>query len=258
MAAVSKSILTISSVVLILLFAGGVYLFLNFGSVAKTVSERVASQALGVPVSIGSVEVSFQDKAVTVSRVAVSNPPGYQGKHAATIETIFLKAHTLSQALLNFQDITVRGADVYLEVKPDATNLSDIKKNVNTKAAAGDKAAEQIKVIIEQMRIESLHVNPRVLLVGAPDIKPVTVPDIVLRNIGKRENGVLAREAIAQIWGRISQDVSRAANQAGFYEGISPDALEDLGVGQIESLKQQIKEDMEELGSGLKKLFGGD
>jgi hypothetical protein len=255
MAALSKTALTAASLATAMLFGGGVYLFMNFGSIARTVSERVASETLGVDVDIGGVSVNWQQKAVTVSNVRVGNPPGYQGQHAATIETIYLKAHTLSDTLLNFQDVKVAGTQAYLEVRPDATNLTDIKKNVNAKAAAGNQAAQQIKVIIESMRIESLTVNPNVLLFTDQKMAPIKVPDVVLTGIGAKENGVLASEAIGQIWAHVAEEVSQAANEAGYYQGVSPDALDDLGVGQIEVLKEQIKQDIDDLGDNLKKMF---
>lgn len=254
---VSKVILTVSSVAVAAAFGGGVYLMMNFGSIAKNMTERVASETLGVKVSVGRIDVSFQDKAVTVSGVKVGNPAGYEGAHAATIEQIYLKADTLSDVLLRFNDVAVKGSEVYLEVHQNATNLTDIKKTVNAKAAKGDRAAEQIKVIIENMRIEKMRVNPKVLLIGAANIEPITVPDIVLTGIGVKENGVLASEALGQIWADIAQRVSREANKQGFYEGLSPEALEDVGVTQIQQFKDQLSDDVDTLKKDLKGLLGG-
>ena len=252
---VSKTILTVSSVAVAAAFGGGVYLMMNFGSIAKQITERVASETLGVDVSIGNIAVNFQDKAVTVTTVKVGNPAGYSGAYAATIEEIYLKANTLSDVLLRFNDVAVKGSEVYLEVHANATNLTDIKKNVNSKAAQGDRAAEQIKVIIENMRIEKMRVNPQVLAIAGLKVEPITVPDLVLTGVGVKENGVLASEALAQIWAQIAQHVNREANQAGFYEGVSKDALDELGVSHIEQFKERISDDVDALKTDLKGLL---
>ncbi len=252
----TKTVFTVSSVAMALLFGGGVFVFMNMGDIAKNIAQKVASETLGVSVSIGKIDVKLQDKAVTVTNIRVGNPKGYKGSHAATIQSVHMKAETLSQALLKFNDISVNGSDVYLEVRESSTNLSDIKKTVNSKAAKGDKAAQQIKVIIEKMKIESLRVHPSVLLAGLGDLAPITIPDINLNGIGTKENGVLAKEAIGQIWNRISKSVSKSANGAGFYQGISEDALKDVGVSEIQSLKENFKKDMDDLGEGVKGLFG--
>lgn len=250
----TKTVFTVSSLAMAVLFGGGVFLYMNFGNIAKNLAEKIASDTMGVSVSIGSVNVALKEKSVTVKNIRVGNPAGYKGSHAATIETVYMKADTLSQALLKFNDIAVSGSEVYLEVKENATNLTDIKKTVNAKAAKGDKAARQIKVIIEKMRIEKMRVHPSVLLGGLGNkMEPIVIPDIVLRGIGTKENGVLAREAIGQIWNQISKSVSRSASSAGFYQGISPDALQDIGVGQVEGFKENFKKD---LGDLKKSIFG--
>jgi hypothetical protein len=258
----SKSILTVTSLAFVLMFGGGVFLLMNMGSIAKTLAQRIASDTLGVKVSIASVDVDLQNKAVTVNSVRVGNPAGYKGTYAATLDKIYMKADTLSQVLLRFNDISVTGSEVYLEVKPESTNLTDIKKTVDAKAAQGDKAAQQIKVIIENMRIEKMRVNPSVLLPGAPSIEPITVPDIVLRGIGAKENGVLASEAIAQVWGDVVTRTTRSANQAGFLEGLSGDALREAGVGQVQQIRQQIEntinEEAVEVEKRLKNFWGNE
>lgn len=252
---VSKAAVTVTSLAFAVLFGGGVYLLMNMNSIAQHMAERIATDTLGVRVSIGSMDISLQDKSVTVSNVRVGNPAGYSGAHSATIEQIHMKAQTLSQALLRFNDISVTGSEVYLEVKQNGTNLTDIKNRVNSKAAAGDKAAQQIKVIIENMRIERMKVNPSILLIGSQKMEPITVPDIVLTGIGVKENGVLAREAIAQIWTSISKNVSKQANEAGFYEGISPEGFKELGVGRVEEIKENIQRNVNELSKDLKYMF---
>lgn len=256
MAAATKSILTVTSLAFALMFGGGVYVMMNLGSIAQRVSERIASDTLGVNVQIASIEVNIPEKSVTVKNVRAGNPAGYSGPYSATIDTIYMKANSFSEALLNFQDVKVSGTEMYLEVTPQGTNLTDIKKRVDEKAAQGDKAAAQIKVIIENMRIESLRVNPKVLLVVAQEMEPIVVPDIVLNGIGRKENGILAREAIAQIWADVIKRVSREANKAGYYEGVSPEALEEFGVGQIEVIKEKFKQDIDKhLGNDLQRVF---
>lgn len=252
----SKTTLTISSIALALMFGGGVFLLMNFGDIAKTIAQKVASETLGVTVSIGKIDIALADKAVTVSNIKIGNPKGYKGPYAATIDTIHMKAQTFSQTLLKFNDISVSGTEIYLEVRQTGTNLSDIKKTVDSKARKGDKAAQQIKVIIENMKIEKMQVNPSVLLPGLENMKPIIVPDLVLRGIGVKENGVLAQEAIGQIWSQLSKSVSAQANSAGFYQGISPEALQDIGVKQIDVLKENLKKEMDNLEEGIKGLFG--
>lgn len=251
----TKSTLTIASIATALIFGGGVYLLMNLDSIAKTLTERVASETLGVDVDIGEIQISLKEKSVIVRSVEVSNPPGYHAPHAATIDRIAMKANQLSDVLLSFEDISVTGTEMFLEVTPQGTNLTDIRNNVNAKAAQGDSAAEQIKVIIARLKIEKLHVVPGTLLIGR-EMEPITISNIVLRNIGRENNGVSASQAIAEVWKAVSRDVTRRAANAGFLKGLDKDALEDIGASGLQPFKDRLSDDLGTLGEDIKGVFG--
>lgn len=256
----TKTAMTAGSMAFVLLFGGGVFLFMNLGDIAKTVAQRVASRTLGVAVSIGTIEVNVPQKSVVVKNVKVANPSGYSRAHAVTIETIHLKANTLSDTLLNFNDVSVSGSEVYLEVKSDRTNLTDIKKNLDRRAAQKDPAAKQLKVIIDEIKIDKMRVKPSITLLSDADLEPAIVPDIVLTGIGKRQGGVLAGDAIKQIWRDILPQIQKSAAGAGFYQGLSGDALREVGLQQIDALRSQaedqIKNEVDKIGKSINGLFG--
>ena len=254
---VSKAVMTVSSVAIAAMFGGGVYLMMNFGSIAKNMTERVATETLGVKITVDGLDVDFKNKAVTVSGVKVGNPQGYTGAYAATLEKISLKADTLSQTLLKFNDVAVTGSEIYLELRPEGTNLTDIKSTVNSKAAQGDAAAQQVKVIIENMRIEKMRVLPNALLLGTK-LEPITVPDLVLTGVGVKENGVLASEALTQVWHRVVERVNEQAGNAGYFEGLNSEALEEVGASGMEQFKEKMSEELDEIGGNIRKAIGGE
>jgi hypothetical protein len=252
----SKTLITVASVAMALVFGGGAYLYTHMGLIAKHMAERIASETMEVDVNIGKLDIILKDKTVVVSNLRIGNPKGYEGPYAAKIDNITLRAETLSDVLLRFKDIDVTGTEVFLEVREGGTNLTQIKKNVDTKAAGGDQAAKQIKVIIENLRIEKMKVIPTILLVGNQKLDPITVPDLVLRGIGVKENGVLAREAIGQIWANITRKVSQSANSAGLLEGMSDEALKDMGATKIQELQDRATHSMDKIGNDLKRIIG--
>ena len=252
----TKTAMTVGSLAFVMLFGGGIFLMMNLGNIAKNLAEKIASETLGVHVSIAAVEVDIQELAVTVKNIRIGNPEGYKGKHALTVGSVYLKAETLSDVLLHFNTVAVTGTHVFLEVEPKRTNLTDIKKTVDAKASKGDKAAQQIKVIIENMNIDEMQVHPSVVLLEGAQLQPITVPQFVLKGIGKKENGVLAKEAVAQIWAGLMPHIEKSASQAGFYNGLSSDALKDLGLSQADSIKQKVKDEINNLGKSLGGLFG--
>src|ERR1700741_5411526 len=73
----SKILITVVSILLVLILAGGIYLFTNLDMIAKNMSERIASKTMGVRVSIAKMDVRLQEKMVIASGLRIGNPGGY-------------------------------------------------------------------------------------------------------------------------------------------------------------------------------------
>lgn len=261
---VSKPLLTITSLVMAAMFGGGVYIMMNMDVLAKTAIERVGSQALGVDVNVGAVKIEIQEKRASVSNLRIGNPDGFNKPFAVLVDEIGVSLGNISKELVVFEDIAVKGTNVNLEVTEGGTNLQVLRNNIPQKPAEAsspetateeEETAEPVKVIVKRFEMSSAQLNPSVTLLQEQDLQAVVVPDIVLSDIGERENGVLAREAVVQIWTQVSKRLSATANEAGFYQGLSQDVLDDLVKGQLGEFKEKLQDGLSKVGDRLKDLF---
>lgn len=258
----SKTALTATSLAFALMFGGGAYLYLHLGSIAQQVAQRLASETLGVTVTIGKLDVSLQERRAVAYNLKIGNPPGYSGKDAMSVGRITIALGDVSKELITFKDIDVDHTAINLEVRPEGTNLGTIKSMIKTAPHQEPPAdVKPLRVILDRTALTSAQLIPTVTLVGDEALSSVTIPDIVLSGIGQKENGVLAREAIAQVWNGIMRHVEKAASEAGFYEGLSPEALEKIGKEQIDnlqvdSLQDNLQKDLGNFGEGLKNPLG--
>lgn len=250
----SKSILTVSTLAFALMFGGGVYILMHLNTLAKPIAERIASDALGVSVTIDNIEVSLKNKRVGVYGIDVANPPGYSKPHAVEIEKANIVLNTASETLIDFKDIFVDGTQVFVEVKEGGTNLHTIRKGIKGADQPGS-GETPLKVIIQRFILNGAQINPSVTLISEQDLEPITFEPVMLNGIGQRENGILAREAVAQIMEPLLQAFTVEAGDAGFYKGLSPEALKELGVSNFDQLKTQIKDDIDKIGDSVKQLF---
>ncbi len=238
----TKSAMTVSAVAFALLFGGGAYIMMNLGQFAKPITQRIASDAIGVDVSIGAMEIDLKAKKVVVKNIRVDNLPGYKTAYAMTISDVVLGLNSASKSLVDFKAIEVSGVEANLEVTPSGTNLLTLKNMIAARKLDSGKPVENaIKVIIESLNLRDMRVNPSVTLLSGTQLKSVSVPPLNLRNIGKKQNGVLAQDAVAQVMSPLLKSMSEAAGDAGFYEGLSEDALKDLGQSQIDQVTDKIK-----------------
>ena len=251
--AVSKSILTVSALAFALMFGGGVYVLSQLNVLAKPLVEKIASDALGADVSIGAMDISLPEKRVRVRDIHIANPEGFSKPHALGVGNIEVGLRSVSKGLIDFENIDVGAVQVFLEVQPDGTNLHKLKSGI--KGGKEEAGKEPLKVIIRHFVLEGAQVYPSVTLLDVQDLKPVKVAPVRLNGIGVKENGILAREAVAQVMAPLLETFSQAAGDAGFYQGMSPGALKEMGMDQLEVIKEQIRQEVDNIGEGFKKIF---
>ena len=251
--------------VLVLLVVGlGAYLYMNINSIAKGYAEKAASEALGVAVTIGDMDIQPENLKVVVSDIAVANPPGFKNEHAITIKNVTVDGESFSKDKLIFTLVQVDGTQVNLEVA-ERVNLGELKKNTQQVEQAapqdGGKSAakEGPKVIVREFALTGAQLTPSMTLTGT-EMGTVKVNDIRLKNIGEKEDGVTSEEAIAQIMDAVLDKFNGTANKAGFLAGVPLNMLNDIGVttGEVfrKNLKNSYDGEVDKLKKGLGSLKG--
>lgn len=234
---VTKNII---SIIFILLIAAGIFLYLNFGSLAKQAAEKIASNALGVNVSISSLDVSLKEKRAVLNGLRINNPPGYKKSHIITADRINIGLKAASKQLIDFDDVTVDGVVVNMEVNEKGVNLQDLKKLAAQKKQKESFGSEQVRVIVRKMVINTSTLNPSITLLDR-DVASIKIPTVYVSGIGSRENGVLARDAVSQILVKYIAAAEREAGQAGMFSAN----------GAVEELKDAV----DNAAKDIKKLF---
>lgn len=188
----------IFSTLAMLLIITGVFLYLNFGDLAKNAAERIATNALGVNVSISSLDFSLKEKKATINGIRIANPPGFKKSHIITANNIDIGLTTASRELIDFNRIQVNGTVINLEVTPDGTNLQTLKKLASQKKQRESVGSEQVRVIVRNMVINESTINPSVTMLNR-DIGSFKLPAVRVSGIGQNSNGALAQDALSQI-----------------------------------------------------------
>jgi hypothetical protein len=213
-------------IVLALLVAAGGYLYLNMGSMVTRTAEKIASDALGVAVDIGSIHVSLANKTVEVRGLQVSNPPGYRTPYAVAAKTIAIGLNTASKKLIDFKNIEVKGSEVYFEVTEHGINLDDLKKLANRKKQKESVGSEQVRVIVQHMVIDASVIHPRIAILDR-EIASFTMPAIRISGIGQGKGGTNAGEVVVQVMTKYLNAVRNAVSNNGVLDGL-PSSVGDV------------------------------
>ena len=263
--AAGKKTVKILGVIVLLVALAGIFVFMNKDAIIKNYIESAASEALGVAVTIGDLDINLGEKKVVINNIAVANPKGYKNEHVLKIKNVTVDGEKFSKELLAFTLIQVDGTQVNLEVNEKGANLGDLKqKTQQGKQQAGqssdqEKSGSNIKVIVRKFALTGAEITPSVTLIGG-DMPVVKVKDIVVKDIGTKENGVTPEQAVAQIMDVVLAKFNVTASGAGFMEGMSLESLNAMGVstGQVfkKNLKNSYKGEVDKFKKGLGGLKG--
>ena len=209
-------------------------------------------------VHISSLDISLTDKKASVNGLRISNPHSYKKPHAMTADKIIIGLNTASKQLIDFNDIKVEGSVINLEVTEKSNNLTDLKNLAAQKAQKKSIGSEQVKVIVRNMVIGTSTLNPSITLLGA-DVDPIKIPSVRLSNVGKRQNGVVAKDAIHQIVTKYIKTAENEANSAGLLANAVTEVVTDTITGTVEGTTKVIEgtaEGIEDAAGSIAKGLG--
>lgn len=186
----------VAGLVLVLVLAAAISLYFNLTSLTRSTLERLASDTLGAPVTIGDISISAADQQVIIENLLIGNPPEFGPGTAIRVRYVTIEAESLSRQRLIFNMIEVGGAQIDLVMRNGTSNLNQLSRNAREDAALERKTIEAISdqppatVLIHNFEMSDTQINADT---------PVVLPMIRVQAIGDEQDGVLAAEAIAII-----------------------------------------------------------
>jgi hypothetical protein len=125
----------------------------------------------------------------------------------------------------------VDGPEVTFESSLSGSNLSRIQKNVESFVPAspkGEKPKKEMKVEIGLFKVTNGKVNLSLTALSGKSLS-VPLPDIELRDIGRKSNGATVGEAAKQMFGAVTGAATRAVAGSGNLLKGGKEQLENAG-----------------------------
>ena len=223
-------------VVVAALAAGGAawWLFASLDGLVKQAIEHWGPQITGVAVRVASVKIEATEGRGTIRGLFVGNPRGFEAPHALTLGEMRLTIDPASIAkdVVVIKELLLVAPDVVYQRGKGSNNLEVIQKNVDAWVAknAGEKKADAgpgKKFVIENAIIRDGKAHFGTALA-------VPMPDLHLRDVGRKSNGATAGEAVKQVWGAMLRSVGNLASRAGA-------AIKEGAQGAVEGVKKLFK-----------------
>ncbi|MCC6212428.1 MAG: hypothetical protein IT513_15430 [Burkholderiales bacterium] len=206
----------LSVVLLLVLAAGGGawWLMQSLDGLVKRAIHKWGPEITGVSVRVDSVTIELAAGKGTIRGLAIGNPKGYAAPHALKVGELSLKLDpgSVTKDVIVVKELLIASPDVVYERGPGGDNMSVIQKNVEAWVAknTGPKQADAgpgKKFVIENLYLRNGRAHFGTTLSAA-------VPDMHLRDIGKKSNGATAGDVVKQVWGALARGVTSVATSA--------------------------------------------
>ena len=211
-----RSVVLIGAAGVTLAAAGGLWwLYASRDALVKRAIEGFGPQLTGVTVTVKRVRLEPIDGTGSVSGLEVGNPPGYKAARALTLGEMRLAIDysTLASNVIRVREIALQGPVITYEAGAGGDNLSAIQRHIDAEVAKLAGPASPDKAPGRKFIVDHVYVRDASVRFG--DTLAVSMPNVHLRDIGKRSNGASAGEVVKAVWGSIAGGATSLASRAG-------------------------------------------
>lgn len=196
--------------VLLAIAATVVYLWVSnpLNGLVKAAIEKYGSEMTQTPVRVSKVELSPSDGKGAFSGLSLGNPKGFKSEHAFKAGQIelTLEPASLTEDVVVIHKIQIDSPSIAYEKIGSGTNFDAIQRNVQRYVGASRQAPKDEQKADKKMIIDSLLIrNAKVNYNGLMDLK---LPDIELRNIGKKNGGATSAEVTKAVVAELNKKLA--------------------------------------------------
>ena len=244
-----------------LVIAVVIVLYFTINTIAANEIESAATESLGVETTVGAVRISLFEGRTEIVDLDIANPTGYDGEFLVLGNGILgVNLGSLLSKRVEIEEFTLKDIQLSLIQRADGSNVGAILDNIN-KSSSGEEPdkgtdkkddSEGQKFIIDKLEVDNVEIAISVQPISdATKPSKVTIKQIVIRDIGRKEDGVTI-DVVTQV---IVQSILKSALEAapGQIPSIMFSAMKG-GLGNLDHMDLggvQI-----DLGKGLSDLLG--
>jgi uncharacterized protein involved in outer membrane biogenesis len=214
-----------------------VVIIFKLGSIVKTAVNRVGPEITQTTFVLNSAEISPFSGSGTLKELTIGNPKGWTTAHAFFLKeiSISLVPKSLTGDHIVINSILIDNPEITYETTITNSNLQDLLKNIQQSTGGTNqptqpetkpqaKPGKEPKIEIKSFRLQNVTVQ----VAGAGNVYTVTLPELVMENLGTQEGGLTPNQLAAAIIKEISIQVGKAALNSAAKKGLMDKGVEGL------------------------------
>jgi len=238
----------------------------NLGPIIKKAVNSYGPKITKTELHVDDVGISIFSAEAKIKKFFLGNPSGFKTPSAMEVGSVLVDVDekSLSGDIIIIDRIEVIRPEITYEKKGRTDNFNTILNNI-TQTSDSEKRSKKEetgkKLIIRNFIVKEGNVNLELSVYGLGDKKiNVPLPDLHLKDIGKKENGASPAEAFKEVFAALygiitSPAVTDVLNKQLDSFGIN---LNSLGAEAIKQLGGGTDkgEELKDVGKKLKGIFG--
>ena len=196
-------------VALLVLVAGGAawWLYASRDALIKRAIEYYGPELTGVSVKVKAVRLEPVDGRGAISGIELGNPRGFSAPHSVTLGEARLAVDpgTITSNVVHVHEISLEAPSITYERGAQGDNLSAIQKHIESRLPKSKGGTGEAKEPSPERKFIIDHVQVRNAKVNYGGVATAGLPDIHLRDLGKRTNGATAAEITREVWGELQR-----------------------------------------------------
>ena len=191
--------------------AGAYWLRHNVDRLVKNAIETQGSKIAGVQMSVGGVKISALDGQGELSNLVIGNPPGFKSPYALKVERVLVAIDlaSLPKDVVVVRKIEVVAPNVIYESGDTATNFDVIQKNIANNLGTGKESQGGKRLIVEHFNLRNAKAEASAAFMNGKTVG-MPLPDVVLKDIGRKQNGVTPDQFGQIVAGAITKKLTGA------------------------------------------------
>lgn len=249
---------------------------LNLGPIVKISVNTYGPKITDTEVRVDDVSISIFASEAKLKKFFIGNPKGFKSPIAMKVESVFVNVDkgSLKGNTLIINKIEVVGPEITYEKKGKTDNfktlLSNVQKNILKSRSSSkqqtEKEGEGKQLIIRNFILRNGKVNLVMSMPGGVlGDKSISagLPDIHLKDIGKKKGGASPAEVFKEIFAALHAKITSPNVMANLNEqlkalGASTEAVEKAakeGLEKASGLAEGAKKELEDATGKIKGLF---
>jgi hypothetical protein len=211
-----RTVVLIGAAGVTLAAVGGLWwLYASRDALVKRAIEGFGPQLTGVTVKVKRVNLEPIDGTGSVTGLEVGNPPGYKSARALTLGEMRLAIDysTLASNVIRVKEIALQGPVITYEAGAGGDNLTAIQRHIDAEVAKLAGPGSPDKTSGRKFIVDHIYVRDASVRFG--DTLSLSMPNVHLRDVGKKSNGASAGEVVKAVWGSIASNAGSLAFRAG-------------------------------------------